>query len=88
VPTSFQLAVEVIKHDVAQQRRERRPLRGAFLARRPSPISHDPGPQNAPDQPEHLLVIHPSCHPRHQRVVLNSVEERVEIEVDAPRLAI
>ena len=32
--------------------------------------------------------MHPSCDPRHQRVVLNPVKKRVEIKIDAPRRVI
>jgi hypothetical protein len=41
--------------------------------------------QVGPDQFEHPLVMHPSCDPRDQGVVLNPIEERVQIKVDAPR---
>jgi hypothetical protein len=37
---------------------------------------------------EHPPVGDPSCDPRDQGVVLNSIEERVQIKVDAPRRAI
>jgi hypothetical protein len=54
-----------------EQRRERRPLRGPFLARVNQPAVDDPGLQRAPNQPEHPCVMHPSCDPRHQRVGLD-----------------
>ena len=32
--------------------------------------------------------MNPSCGPRHQRVVLNSIEKRVEIKIGTPRRAV
>ena len=52
------------------------------------PAVHDARFQVAPDQPEHPLVMHPSCDPCHQSVVLDSIEKRVEIKIDAPRRVI
>ena len=49
------------------------------------PVGHDARFQVAPDQLPHLRVVDPSCDPRHQRVVLNSIEKLVEIKIDAPR---
>jgi hypothetical protein len=88
VPAPLQLPVEVVEHDVAKQRRERRPLRGSFLACVHQPAIHDARFQVAPDQREHLLVMDPSGDPGHQRVVLNSIKKRVEIKIDAPRRVI
>jgi hypothetical protein len=52
------------------------------------PVSHDARFQVGPDQPEHLLVVGPSGDPCHQGVVLNAIEKRVEIKIDAPRRVI
>ena len=67
---------------------QRRPLWGTFLGRLHQPAIHDARFQIAPDQPEHLLVIHPSRDSRHQRVVLNSIEKRFEVKIGAPRRVI
>ena len=72
----------------AEQRRERRTLRGPLLARVHQPAIHDARFQVAPDQLEHPLVMDPSCDPGHQSVVLNAIEKRVEIKIDAPRRVI
>ena len=88
MPAPLQLPVEVVEHDVAEQRRERRTLRGPLLARLHQPAIHDARFQVAPDQPEHLLVMDPSCDPGHQSVVLNAIEKRVEIKIGAPRRVI
>ena len=52
------------------------------------PVSHDARFQVGPDQLEHLLVVDPSGDPGHQSVVLNAIEKRVEIKIDAPRRVI
>ena len=52
------------------------------------PVSHDARFQVAPDQLEHLLVMDPSGDPGHQGVVLNPIEKRVKIKIDAPRRVI
>src|SRR5947209_12135408 len=67
---------------------QRRPLRGPLLTRSHQPALHDTRFQIAPDQPQHPLVMHPPCDPGHQSVVLNSIEKRVEIKIDAPRRVI
>jgi len=88
VSAPFQLPVEVVEHDVAEQRRKRRPLWGPLRRRLHQPAVHDARFQVAPDQPEHPLVMHPSCDPVHQYVVLNAIEKRVEIKINAPHRAI
>jgi len=52
------------------------------------PASHDARFQVTPDQPQHPLVMHPSCDPGHQYVVLNAIEKRIEIKINAPHRAI
>ncbi len=61
MPAPLQLPVEIVEHDVAEQRRERRTLRGPLLARVHQPASHDARLEVAPNQLEHPLVRHPSC---------------------------
>ena len=63
-------------------------MRGSLLARVHQSVSHDARFQVAPDQPEHPLVMDPSSDPGHQSVVLNAIEKRVEIKIDAPRRVI
>lgn len=87
VPAPIELPVEVVEHDVTEQRQSGA-LRGPLLARLHDPALHDARFQVCPDQLEHLLVLDPSCDPRHQSVVLHSIEKRVEIKIDTPHLAI
>jgi DNA polymerase III epsilon subunit-like protein len=52
------------------------------------PVIHDARFQVASDQLEQPLVMHPSCDPGHQCVVLNAIEERFEIKINAPHRAV
>ena len=65
--------VQVVQYHVCQERRERRPLRDAPLAR---------AFQELPDEPQHLLVAHPSGHLRQYRRVPDVVEEALQVHVE------
>ena len=52
------------------------------------PVYHDARFQVASDQLQQPLVMDPSCDPGHQGVVLNAIEKRIEIKIDAPCRAI
>src|SRR6516162_5272714 len=65
-----------------------RALWGSLFCRVHQPVCHDACFQVASDQLEHLFVVHPSRDPGHQGVVLNSIEKRVQIKIDAPRRVI
>jgi hypothetical protein len=41
-----------------------------------------------PDQPEDLAVGHLACHPRHQHIELDPVEEPVQVNVHDPLQAV
>jgi hypothetical protein len=84
VTAPFQLPVQIIQHDVGQDRRQRRALRGALCCWLPDPIDHHPGLQIAPDEPENLAVRHLAGHPRHQHIELNPVKEPVQVDVSDP----
>jgi hypothetical protein len=88
VPATLQLVVEVIDHDVGQQRRERRPcgVPSSLACQAPSAIT--PSLKEAPPRREHRPVADPPRDPRHQRVVLDTIKERVQIDVHHPRRVI
>ena len=71
--SSRESVVQVVQHHVCQERRERRPLRDAPLAR---------AFQELPDEPQHLLVTHPSGHFRQHRRVPDVVEEALQVHVE------
>ena len=85
---AVQLPVEVVEHHVAEQRRQRRTLRGPLLARVHQPAIHDARFQVAPDQPQHPFVVNPPGDPGHQSIVLDAIKERVHIKIDTPRRVI
>lgn len=70
------------------ERRERRALRGPLLARLLHSVRHDSRFQVSADQLEHALAGDLSCHPGHQRVVLDSTEEAIEVQIDGPLASI
>ncbi len=82
MPAALQYPVEVVEVDVGEQRAERGALRRPLLGRLPHAIYHDSRFQVAADQLEHLLVGDPPCEPGHQRVVLDSVKEAIEVQID------
>ena len=77
-----QFLVEIVKHEIAQEGRERTPLRGARIHRTDQTILHHPGLEKSPDEPEHAFIRQPRGNPRHQAVVVDSVEEFFEIKID------
>jgi len=68
-----QLPVQIIQHDVRQDRRQRGALWRPFNRRLLDPVDHHPGLQIPPDEPEDLAVVHLARHPRHQHIELNPV---------------
>jgi hypothetical protein len=61
-----------------------RPLLASLL----DPVCEHPGLQGAADQTQHLPVVDPAGDSRHQRGVLDPVEEGVQVDLDRPRRAI
>ena len=52
--------------------------------RRHVPVLDQPGVQVRPDEPEQSLVEDRSGHPVHQDVVMNSIEETLQIDINHP----
>src|SRR5688572_1970422 len=85
VPTTRKLLVELIQHDVAQQWRERTALRHPFLrAHNDAVRQHHLRLQHLSDQYEQPLVVHSLREPRHEPLVVDSIEEFLQIDVDYP----
>jgi site-specific DNA recombinase len=68
--------------------RQGRSLRCPFLRSHDHPVSQDSGFQVFPDQLQDLLVLHPTGHSRHERVVVHAVKELVQVEVHSPAVSI
>jgi site-specific DNA recombinase len=66
---------------------ERAALRCAFRAHTRYPAFHQPRLKIAPDRLQHPFIPNLARHPRHQHVVVHTVEELLQIEIDDPPLA-
>jgi site-specific DNA recombinase len=68
--------------------RERTSLRSPFIRRVDQTVFHHPGVEKRPDEFEHTLIGHSRGDSRHQAVVIDSVEEFFEIEIDHDVIAV
>ena len=74
----------IVEIDVGEQRRNRRPLRGPFLARRPySPFEYS-GLQPLSDESEHPPIGDTMLEESHHPIVINSVEVSRNIRIEYP----
>src|SRR5450631_721637 len=71
-------------HEVTQQRRKRTALRRPFHTRAHQPVLHHPGIQECPDEFQQPLVSYSFGDLPHQFVVIDSIEEFLQIEINAP----
>ena len=79
---SLKFLVQVIQHEVAQQRRNRTPLWSPFFRRTHQPVLHDLGVQERPKEFEHAFVFHSLGNASHQHGVIDSVEKLLQINID------
>jgi len=85
VTTPGKLSVELVQHDVGQQRRQRRALRHALVDADHNPIrQHDSRLQHPSDQDEQPPIADPLSEPGHQPLMADPIEELLQIEVDHP----
>src|SRR6202023_652926 len=83
-----QFLVEIVEHEIAEEGRERAALRGALIHRIDQTILHPPGLEKSPDEPEHVFIRQPRGDPRHQAIVIDSVEKFFEIKIDHDAVAL
>jgi hypothetical protein len=57
-------------------------LRGPLIHRENQAVLHHPGSQKYPDEFEHAFVGHPCGNAGHEAVVIDSIEEFLEVEVN------
>ena len=88
VASSFKLAVEIVEHDVAQQRRKRTALRRALFRRTNQAILHHSGVQKRTDEFEQPPIGYPPGDATHQHVVVDPIEELLQIDVHHPAAAL
>jgi Sulfatase-modifying factor enzyme 1 len=84
----LQLAVEFVEHEVTEQWRKRTPLRSSFHARADQSVLHHPGIQECPDELQQPLVLDALGNLAHQFVVIDSIKEFFQIEIDHPSVAL
>jgi len=75
---------DVVRVDVREQRRNRCPLRNAFLERRPEPILNDPCGQPLLDQPQDPPIRDPVLQEPLQPLMVEAGEVLAEISVEHP----
>src|SRR3989441_12069986 len=79
----LQLPVELVEHDITEQRRQRTALRRPLIDRTHQPAFHHPGSQKRPDQLQHPPIADPGFDSGHQFVMRNPVEKFLEVQVHA-----
>ena len=84
---ALQLTVELVEHDIAEQRRKRSPLGSPFHAWAEKPVFHHPGIQERPDEFQQPLVIDALGDLSHQFVMIDSIEKLLQVEVNQPAIA-
>ena len=82
VSTPAQFLIEIVEHEIAEERRKRTALRGPFIHRTDQTVFHHPGIQKRPDKSEHTLIGYQGSDARHQHVVIDPVEKLFEVQVD------
>src|SRR5258705_2169830 len=85
---ALQLPVEHIEHEVTQQWRKRASLRSPFHAWADQPVLHHPGIQECPDEFQQPLVLDTLGDLAHQFVVIDSIEEFFQVEINHPAVAL
>src|SRR5450759_4079092 len=85
---ALQLPVEFVEHEVTEQWRKRTSLRSSFHARADQPVLHHPGIQECPDELQQPLVLDALGDLAHQSVVIDSIEELFQIEINHPSVTL
>ncbi len=87
MPSSLQLPVKLVEYKIRQQRRKRSALRRAFLRRLHESVLQHTCLKPAPNQSQKPSVSYPLGDLTHQFVVVDSVEELFQIEIDHPTVS-
>ena len=81
----LQLPVQLVQHDVAQQRTQRAALRHPLvIAHHHTVRQHNTRNEHLANQGQQPLVRNPQCKSRQQTLVMDSVEEVLQVDVDHP----
>jgi hypothetical protein len=89
VATPGELLIELVQHDVRQQRRQRRALRHALLAVNHNAVrQHHLGLEQPSDQPEQPPIAHSLCELGAKALVADEIEELLQIQIYTPLIAV
>ena len=80
--TTGQFLVEIVKHEVAQEGRERTALRGPLIHRKDQTIFHYTGIEKCPDKFEHAFIGYPRRDAGHEAIVIDPIEELFKVEIN------
>src|SRR4029077_1942090 len=86
--SALQLPVQFVEHEVAEQWRKWTSLRSSLHARTDQPVLHHPGIQECPDELQQPLVLDTFGDLTHQFIVIDSIEEFLQIKINAPAVAL
>src|SRR5271157_1267358 len=87
VATSLELSVEFVEHEVRQQWRKWASLGSAFHAWADQSVLHHPGIQECPNEFQQPLVFDSLGDLPHQLVVMDSIKELLQVEINHPAVA-
>ncbi len=79
---SFEFSVEHVEHQVRQERRKRSSLGYAFARGTGEAADHHASGEVTPDELDDCDVVHALSDETHENVVVDSVEELFEVDVD------
>jgi hypothetical protein len=82
VTPAFEFLVEVIPQKICDQWQEKGALRSPFVPFDAPAIGHQPRLQEATDDREQALVADALGETGHRDVVLHSIEELLQVEID------
>ena len=80
--STIEFPIKFVQHDVRQQRRQWTTLRCALCRRHHDTVwQRNACSEHRPDELEHGLVVDARGEPRHQPVVVHTIEELLQIEI-------
>jgi len=88
VSPPLQFHVQIVKHDIGQQRRERPALRHALSQGFRYPVFRHSGAQIAPDEPKHDKVRNLRGYAAHENIVVDRVEKPGQVHVQRHRISL
>src|SRR5258708_3581301 len=85
VPSVFELCIELVQDDIAEQRGKWTSLRNSLLRPHQHAVRHHHlGLEHPTDENEQSTVLDALPEPRHEPLVRNSIEEFLQIEIHHP----